>query len=297
MNTKPDREAEIEARLKAATPGPWELWTGCSWRRIGKVQGDRALIEPTNASDGHPDLRGVNLYPDLDLCVNAPTDLSYLLEENRRLRGALELVPMMMRESTQGDWEVEGTETNEVYNKVLAALNRSNPMTPKAHKTPCDDPSCPQFVCENRNAHLGGYSQAANTPSRERLEAARKILDDPNIERTADFLALRDAAKDAELSILRSIVGDANSKSVMRREVAQGRVESWLAARDAETIRPWREAVILAERWFDSSRVNHHRDCAGASPVMKCDCGVRGMTDKFSALLSSHPVPNKGESR
>ena len=32
-----------------------------------------------------------------------------------------------------------------------------------AHKTPGDDPSCPQFVCENRNAHLPPLSQTANT--------------------------------------------------------------------------------------------------------------------------------------
>jgi len=44
----------------------------------------------------------------------------------------------------------------------------------EAHKTPCDDPSCPQTVCENRNAHLGGFSQAANTELKNRdKETAR----------------------------------------------------------------------------------------------------------------------------
>ncbi len=33
----------------------------------------------------------------------------------------------------------------------------------KAHKMPCDDPSCPQFVCENRNVHLAPLRQTANT--------------------------------------------------------------------------------------------------------------------------------------
>lgn len=33
----------------------------------------------------------------------------------------------------------------------------------RAHKTPCDDPSCPQFVCENRNAHLPPLKQSDMT--------------------------------------------------------------------------------------------------------------------------------------
>lgn len=49
-------------RLDAeATPGPWSLWTGCSWRRFGceAIYDDRhgdTVIEPTVAPDGHPDL-------------------------------------------------------------------------------------------------------------------------------------------------------------------------------------------------------------------------------------------------
>ncbi len=33
----------------------------------------------------------------------------------------------------------------------------------KAHKMPCGDPSCHQFVCANRNAHLPSFLQTANT--------------------------------------------------------------------------------------------------------------------------------------
>lgn len=45
---------ELEAR---ATPGPWSLWTGCSWRRVGSDATGGEVITPTNHPiDGHPDL-------------------------------------------------------------------------------------------------------------------------------------------------------------------------------------------------------------------------------------------------
>ena len=55
-----------------------------------------------------------------------------------------------------------------------------------------------------------------------------------------------------------------------------------------------REALILAERWFDSSRVSHHRECAGASPIMPCNCGVRATMGKITAALSALSGPAKG---
>jgi hypothetical protein len=43
------------------------------------------------------------------------------------------------------------------------------------------------------------------------------------------------------------------------------------------------EALVLSERWFDSSRVNHHSDCK----MSPCDCGVEGMMQKFRTALST----------
>jgi hypothetical protein len=49
-------------------------------------------------------------------------------------------------------------------------------MTDKAHKTPCDDPSCPQFLCENRYAHLPQLKQTANTETEKICPGCGKIL-------------------------------------------------------------------------------------------------------------------------
>lgn len=52
-----DAEADL-AVCDAASPGPWALWDGCSWRRFGSVHTQRLVIEPIVYSqrDRHPDL-------------------------------------------------------------------------------------------------------------------------------------------------------------------------------------------------------------------------------------------------
>src|SRR5690242_14542216 len=73
---------EIKARADAASIGPWEVWDGCSWRRIGggDPRNRRPIIEPcVSRSDGHPDLTGPNLEDDLDFIVHAREDIPRLL--------------------------------------------------------------------------------------------------------------------------------------------------------------------------------------------------------------------------
>src|SRR4051812_12926447 len=39
------------------TPGPWSIWTGSSWRRIGSESTQTEVATPIIcASDGHPDM-------------------------------------------------------------------------------------------------------------------------------------------------------------------------------------------------------------------------------------------------
>jgi hypothetical protein len=53
----PELLADLEAKAKAATPGPWALWTGCSWRRFGSEATGQSFCEPkTQNSDRQPDL-------------------------------------------------------------------------------------------------------------------------------------------------------------------------------------------------------------------------------------------------
>ncbi len=62
--------------MQAHTPGPWELWTGCSWRRFGSKATGQTVCEPTNSpTDGHPDLlfrNGGQDGPDARLIAAAP---------------------------------------------------------------------------------------------------------------------------------------------------------------------------------------------------------------------------------
>lgn len=70
-------------------------------------------------------------------------------------------------------------------------------------------------------------------------------------------------------------------------------IAKFLAARDAEIVRPWREAVSIAATWFESSRVRHHNSC----PINPCDCGVDGVLRKFLILLSPAPKDAPGGSK
>ncbi|WP_400581440.1 ead/Ea22-like family protein [Pseudomonas aeruginosa] len=48
---------ELRRLAKAATPGPWRVQTGCSWRRIGTDSGDGDVLRPcTHPHDGWPDI-------------------------------------------------------------------------------------------------------------------------------------------------------------------------------------------------------------------------------------------------
>lgn len=70
------------------TPGPWELWTGCSWRRFGSASTGTEVCTPTvHPHDGHPDLlfpNGGQDGPDARLIAAAPE----LLEACARLLGS-----------------------------------------------------------------------------------------------------------------------------------------------------------------------------------------------------------------
>jgi hypothetical protein len=71
----------LEKARRYADGTVWEVWTGCSWRRVGIKGTQETVIEPCVADDGHPDLRsraGIdeavfvhNLLPELLAVVKA----------------------------------------------------------------------------------------------------------------------------------------------------------------------------------------------------------------------------------
>lgn len=92
--------AELEAGLEGVTQGPWEVFEGCSWRRIGtknalvngewRREDDCAVLAPTKSQyDGHPDLtcsRGNDLHANLEHVARcSPDNIRLLLSELSRL--------------------------------------------------------------------------------------------------------------------------------------------------------------------------------------------------------------------
>lgn len=101
MSTKPLTDDELEAiraREANATKGPWELWNGCSWWRIGTTlpNGRRVtVIEPTtDRSDSHPNLTGYNFQADALFATHARTDIPALIAEVKRLKSESEWLPI-----------------------------------------------------------------------------------------------------------------------------------------------------------------------------------------------------------
>jgi hypothetical protein len=70
------QEAQARAKRENAkhTPGPWELWTSCSWRRFCTADGAPVAV-PTIVRDGHPDLqvsaKDARGWPEIVLCEAA----------------------------------------------------------------------------------------------------------------------------------------------------------------------------------------------------------------------------------
>ena len=93
-----DRLKEIQARLDAATPGPWE-WAGASGDCVfvgDHCQTDHGWkhapcfdVEPSVVGSWGYDADGVTMtIPDATLIAAAPADLRYLLERVRELEAA-----------------------------------------------------------------------------------------------------------------------------------------------------------------------------------------------------------------
>jgi hypothetical protein len=81
---------ELRRLLARATPGPWQLQDGSSWRRIGTRDGDGVVLCPTvHHRDNHPDLtagRGHDLYANLSLIIAAVSALPWLLDQAERVK-------------------------------------------------------------------------------------------------------------------------------------------------------------------------------------------------------------------
>nr|WP_288355948.1 ead/Ea22-like family protein [uncultured Pseudomonas sp.] len=86
---------QLRERASRATPGPWELQTSNSWRRIGTTGGrfaDGDVLAPTtHRGDNHPDLAARQ--EDLDFIVAAnPAAILVLLDKVEQLEKSLRLV-------------------------------------------------------------------------------------------------------------------------------------------------------------------------------------------------------------
>ena len=82
--------ARLEMMADLCTSGPWEVQTGCSWRRIGSAGKDGNVLCPTNHPvDGHPDLSSAdgNRENNLALMAESRTAIPALVKRVRQLEG------------------------------------------------------------------------------------------------------------------------------------------------------------------------------------------------------------------
>lgn len=112
-----DLDALAELARKA-TPGPWKVYDGSSWRRIGTVGArydDGAVLQPYVASDGHPDMcagRGQDTYANLNyIAALDPQTVLALIDLARRAA-----IP-----SERGPVEVDGE-------PIMALYDGSDPV-------------------------------------------------------------------------------------------------------------------------------------------------------------------------
>mgnify|MGYP001570442280 CR=1 FL=1 len=105
--------AEWERLEKAATPGPWELWTGNSWRRIGSGKTGGTVFEPTtHHRDGTPDL------------VSCPADFAFVTAARAALPELIAIV-------RQQDAEIERLKNAKCPHDLAAEYADIGPLFPK----------------------------------------------------------------------------------------------------------------------------------------------------------------------
>ena len=93
---------QIVDGLDGVTEGPWKVYNGCSWWRIGREGGsDCAVVYPyTNHNDGHPEMGSTEGYHvanfehiarcDPDAIRSIAASFDALKAENARLRRELD---------------------------------------------------------------------------------------------------------------------------------------------------------------------------------------------------------------
>lgn len=85
-----DRLKEIQSRLDAATPGPWRYDAESVNENNGAFSGPKIFAERDEGPKFIAEIGvGRNEANDGPLMAAAPSDLAYLLAENKRLREAL----------------------------------------------------------------------------------------------------------------------------------------------------------------------------------------------------------------
>lgn len=93
MTAPTPRRAEIQARLTAATPGPWCVALGSGRNVCTAVVRSTADDPSTFVADCLPDWAlpsaEMDHRPNMDLIAHAPTDLTWLLAETQRLEADL----------------------------------------------------------------------------------------------------------------------------------------------------------------------------------------------------------------
>lgn len=89
--TVSSRDTAIQARLDAATPGPWQRWVDQEPPLLwGSWDGMYTVGDDGEEGDDNNPVAKIYVLEDIDLIANAPADLAYLLAEKRQLEARIE---------------------------------------------------------------------------------------------------------------------------------------------------------------------------------------------------------------
>ena len=122
----------LEKLADDATPGPWIVQDGCSWRRIGTRHGDGDVLCPINHHrDNHPDLtagRGHDTYANLNYIAAAnPATIKALIAELKEARALLSILDDHSTISTEwiGPDGIRRSLTFGLFRRIRAFLARN----------------------------------------------------------------------------------------------------------------------------------------------------------------------------
>jgi len=142
-----DRIAEIKARLKAATPGPWTPHDNHGVKYVSNGKDGRFAKFDNRICEAAFNLNHPPINENMSLIAHAPSDLAYLIEQNDGLEDNLAVALDTLRD--EGEENNRLWDENERMRKALQDVNEYFEWEKEAwEKSWCQDGSRRMFAEE-----------------------------------------------------------------------------------------------------------------------------------------------------